>query len=158
MRLEQCTKADLLWIIKRMTEQSLDRWPLERALSDLEYEKEKETIRLAEETMTAQGQAYEDLVARFTKTEEANARMQAELDHCEEVRKTQARMLQDQHQIIYDLRVELDQVKAERDAAAQCLREKCLHIESTQYGARCNIDDVPCDGCENIWRDPQKEK
>ena len=48
MRLEQCTKTDLLWIIKRMTEHSLDRWPLERALSDLEYEKEKARIAEAE--------------------------------------------------------------------------------------------------------------
>jgi hypothetical protein len=46
MTLSQCTKADLLWIIKRL--QIRCRYDVDRALNDLAYEKEKERIAEAE--------------------------------------------------------------------------------------------------------------
>ena len=93
-------------------------------------------------------------IAMCREAADALENQQREIEALKQIIEKQAGL----NQKLADMALELDQVKAERDAAAQCLREKCLHIESTQYGARCNIDDVPCDGCENIWRDPQKEK
>lgn len=65
MTLEQCSKADLLWIINRMCMYSLGKRELNRALDDLEYEKEKARIdeadkyaRLADEKR----KAYIDLL------------------------------------------------------------------------------------------------
>lgn len=39
----------------------------------------------------------------------------------------------------------------ERDAAAQCLFEKCIHIEINEGRYFCGIDDEPCDRCINVW-------
>ena len=46
MRLSECTKAELLWIIKRLSSHYLDQgnYFLERTLIDLEYEREKKRI------------------------------------------------------------------------------------------------------------------
>lgn len=49
MTLQQCTRADLLWIIDRMCMHSLGKYALDHALNDLEYEKEKARIEKAEE-------------------------------------------------------------------------------------------------------------
>ena len=46
MTLSQCTKADLLWIIKRL--QIRCKYDIDLALCDLAYEKEKERIAEAE--------------------------------------------------------------------------------------------------------------
>lgn len=46
MNLSKYTKADLIWIIKRL--QIRCKYDIERALNDLEYEKEKERISEAE--------------------------------------------------------------------------------------------------------------
>jgi len=46
MTLSQCTKADLLWIVKRL--QMRCRYDVDLALTDLAYEKEKERIAEAE--------------------------------------------------------------------------------------------------------------
>ena len=42
MKLSDCTKADLLWIIKTMCKYDLSDRNLRLALNDLEYEKEQE--------------------------------------------------------------------------------------------------------------------
>ena len=47
MTLQQCSKADLLWIIDRMCMRSLSRYDLDRALSDLACEKEEARIEEA---------------------------------------------------------------------------------------------------------------
>lgn len=46
MRLSECTKAELLWVIKRLSSHYLDQgnYFLERTLIDLEYEREKKRI------------------------------------------------------------------------------------------------------------------
>lgn len=50
MTLSQCSKEDLLWVIKRLCNGNLGRgqYDLERALIDLDYEKEKSRINEAE--------------------------------------------------------------------------------------------------------------
>lgn len=40
MTLQQCTRADLLFVIDRMCRHSLNKWELEQALNDLAHEKE----------------------------------------------------------------------------------------------------------------------
>lgn len=50
-----------------------------------------------------------------------------------------------------ELEQEVGRLRKERDAAAQCIRDKCKHIESTEYGCRCDLYDSPCDGCEDGW-------
>lgn len=47
MTLQECTRADLLWIIDRMCMYSLGKHELDRALNDLTYEKEKARIEEA---------------------------------------------------------------------------------------------------------------
>ena len=44
MTLEQCSKADLLWIVDRMCMYGLCKRELKRALDDLDYKKEKARI------------------------------------------------------------------------------------------------------------------
>lgn len=46
MTLSQCSKADLLWILKRLSIRC--KYDIDRALIDLAYEKEKERIAEAE--------------------------------------------------------------------------------------------------------------
>lgn len=48
MTLEQCSKADLLWVIGRMCMYGLGKRELNRALDDLDYEKEKARINEAD--------------------------------------------------------------------------------------------------------------
>ena len=50
-----------------------------------------------------------------------------------------------------------EKAEMERDAAVQCLFEKCRHIESTKRGNYCVIDDEPCDRCVGVWRDQKEE-
>ena len=50
-----------------------------------------------------------------------------------------------------------EKVERERDAAVQCLVEKCRHIESTERGDYCVIDDEPCDRCIGVWRGQKEE-
>ena len=49
MTLEQCSKTDLLWIIKRICMYRLGERDLDRALADLKYEKEKARIDEADQ-------------------------------------------------------------------------------------------------------------
>ena len=49
MRLSDCTKADLLWIIKTMCKYDLSDRTLRLALNDLAYEKERERIDRADQ-------------------------------------------------------------------------------------------------------------
>ena len=46
MTLKDCTKEELIWIIKRLT--ILDKYYLDRTLSDLEYERIKKKLAEAE--------------------------------------------------------------------------------------------------------------
>lgn len=46
--LSRCSKEDLLWIIKHMCMRDRSRYELDRALSELAYEKEKQRIKEAE--------------------------------------------------------------------------------------------------------------
>lgn len=54
--------------------------------------------------------------------------------------------------IIGELREKLAKVTAERDAAAQCIAEKCMHTEITKRGYYCAIDNKPCNKCIGVWR------
>lgn len=49
MKLSDCTKADLLWIIKTMCKYDLSDRTLRLALNDLAYEKERERIDRADQ-------------------------------------------------------------------------------------------------------------
>ena len=48
MTLQQCSKADLLWVIERICMRNLSRCDLDIALIDLAYEKEKTRIEEAQ--------------------------------------------------------------------------------------------------------------
>lgn len=49
MKLTDCKKADLLWIIKRMCQYDLSDRNLHLALNELEYEKERDRLDLAQQ-------------------------------------------------------------------------------------------------------------
>ena len=49
MKLSDCTKADLLWIIKTMCKYDLSDPSLQRALNDLEWEKERDRLARADQ-------------------------------------------------------------------------------------------------------------
>lgn len=52
------------------------------------------------------------------------------------------------------LRAELEQVKAERDAAVSCISRNCAHIEFIEGGiSYCVLKGAGCDDCEHIWRE-----
>lgn len=68
MTLERCSKADLLWIINRMCMYSFGKRELDRALADLEYEKEKARIDEADQyakLSDAKRRAYIDLLKPY---------------------------------------------------------------------------------------------
>lgn len=56
-----------------------------------------------------------------------------------------------------EYKVRAEKAERERDAAVQCLAEKCRHIESTEQGDYCIIDDEPCDRCIGVWRGQKEE-
>ena len=68
MNLSDCTKADLLWIIKAMCKYDLSDRNLRLALNDLEYEKEQERFDRAEQLLqvsSAASQRYIELLEPY---------------------------------------------------------------------------------------------
>lgn len=58
MKLSDCTKADLLWIIKTMCKYDLSDRNLRLALNDLEYEKEQERLDRADQALQTASAAF----------------------------------------------------------------------------------------------------
>ena len=76
--MEQCSKTDLLWIIDRMCMYSLGKRELNRALDDLDYEKEKTRIDEADKYAKLaheKRQAYIDLLHPYVGMKWANIPM-----------------------------------------------------------------------------------
>ena len=68
MNLSDCTKADLLWIIKTMCKYDLSDLSLQRALNDLEWEKEQDRLARADQalqTASAASQRYIELLKPY---------------------------------------------------------------------------------------------
>lgn len=68
MNLSDCTKADLLWIIKTMCKYDLSDLSLQRALNDLEWEKERDRLARADQALqasSAASQRYIELMAPY---------------------------------------------------------------------------------------------
>lgn len=68
MKLSDCTKADLLWIIKTMCKYDLSDRNLRLALNDLEYEKEQDRLARADQalqTASAASQRYIELLKPY---------------------------------------------------------------------------------------------
>lgn len=68
MKLSDCKKDDLIWIIKAMCRYELSDRSLQRALKDLEWEKEKAKFIRADElleTARAGAQRYFDLLKPY---------------------------------------------------------------------------------------------
>lgn len=68
MNLSDCTKADLLWIIKTMCKYDLSDRNLRLALNDLEYEKEQERLDRADQARqaaSAASQRYIELMKPY---------------------------------------------------------------------------------------------
>ena len=68
MKLSDCTKADLLWIIKAMCKYDLSDRNLRLALNDLEYEKERKRFDRADQalqTASAASQRYIELLKPY---------------------------------------------------------------------------------------------
>ena len=68
MNLSDCTKADLLWIIKIMCKYDLSGRNLRLALNDLEYKKEQERLDRADQlakTAFAASQRYIELIKPY---------------------------------------------------------------------------------------------
>lgn len=68
MNLSDCTKADLLWIIKQICKDELSDHRLQWALNDLEYEKERERLVRADQalqTASAASQRYIELLKPY---------------------------------------------------------------------------------------------
>lgn len=71
MNLSDCTKADLLWIIKTMCKYDLFDRNLRLALNDLEYEKERERFDRADQALRASSvatQRYIELLKPYEGT------------------------------------------------------------------------------------------
>lgn len=62
MNLSDCTKADLLWIIKQICKDELSDHRLQWALTDLEYEKERERLDRADQALQASSAAYQSYI------------------------------------------------------------------------------------------------
>ncbi len=62
MKLTDCTKADLLWLIKRMRQLNLSDRELHTALRDLEYHKEQERSEKAHQLLKKQQDATQRYV------------------------------------------------------------------------------------------------
>ncbi len=68
MNLSDCTKADLLWIIKTMCRYDLSDLSLQWALNDLEYEKERDRLARADQARqaaSAASQRYIELMKPY---------------------------------------------------------------------------------------------
>lgn len=68
MNLSDCTKADLLWIIKQICKDELSDHRLQWALNDLEYEKERERLDCAKQLLqvsSAASQRYIELLKPY---------------------------------------------------------------------------------------------
>ena len=68
MNLSDCTKADLLWIIKTMCKYDLSDLSLQRALNDLEWEKERDRLDRADQlvkTARDASQRYIELIKPY---------------------------------------------------------------------------------------------
>ena len=68
MNLSDCTKADLLWLIKTMCKYDLSDRNLRLALNDLEYEKEQERFDRAKQLLqvsSAASQRYIELMKPY---------------------------------------------------------------------------------------------
>ena len=68
MKLSDCKKADLLWIIRRMCQYNLSDQVLQRALHDLEYEKEMQRLDQAKklsDTAAAASRRYAALLEPY---------------------------------------------------------------------------------------------
>ena len=71
MKLSDCTKADLIWIIKTMCKYDLSDRNLRLALNDLEYEKERKRRNRAEQLLqasSAASQRYIELLKPYEGT------------------------------------------------------------------------------------------
>lgn len=68
MNLSDCTKVDLLWIIKQICKDELSDHRLQWALNDLEYEKERERLDCAKQLLqvsSAASQRYIELLKPY---------------------------------------------------------------------------------------------
>ena len=68
MKLSDCTKADLLWIIKTICKEELSDFRLQCALNDLEREKERKRLDCAEQLLqvsSAASQRYIELLEPY---------------------------------------------------------------------------------------------
>lgn len=68
MKLTDCTKADLLWLIKRMCQLNLSERLLHIALCDLEYHKEQQKNERAHQLLKTQQDAtrrYADILREY---------------------------------------------------------------------------------------------
>lgn len=68
MNLSDCTKADLLWIIKQICKDELSDHRLQWALNDLEYEKERGRLDRADQARqaaSAASQRYVELMKPY---------------------------------------------------------------------------------------------
>lgn len=98
-----------------------------------------------EDAMYQAAQSIENLLSR---TEAAEARCKALETRLE----TAEKMVREyQEELIPGYRERAEKAERERDAAAQCLFEKCIHIEINEGRYFCGIDDEPCDRCINVW-------
>lgn len=59
MKLSDCTKADLLWIIKTMCKYDLSDLSLQWALNDLEWEKERDRLARADQLAKTARDAFQ---------------------------------------------------------------------------------------------------
>ena len=66
MTLQQCTQADLLFVIDRMCKNSMGKWELKRALSDLAYEKEKARIEEARKYAKLANEARREYISTMS--------------------------------------------------------------------------------------------
>ncbi len=68
MNLSDCTKADLLWLIKQICKDELSDHRLQWALNDLEWEKERERLDRADQARqaaSAASQRYVELLKPY---------------------------------------------------------------------------------------------
>lgn len=62
MKLSDCTKADLFWIIKQICKDELSDHRLQWALNDLEWEKERDRLARADQALQASSAAFQRYV------------------------------------------------------------------------------------------------
>lgn len=149
---ENCITA-ITDLLARAEEAERKAKDLEQALSDaskIVKTMQDSTIpfyrRRAEEAERQRDEALKDYSASESKHAlEIERRKMAE-SHCRKMEKA-----------LEDAKARAEKAERERDAAVQCLVEKCRHIESTERGDYCVIDDEPCDRCIGVWRGQKEE-